>query len=67
VEQATWLVPGRGITVARQRRIATGLRWLYTGREYVPDPRRIRLVADGRSTDAARVKREALDAAQMRD
>jgi hypothetical protein len=32
VGQATWLVPFRGLTVAGQRRITTGLRWLYTGR-----------------------------------
>jgi len=46
--------PKRGITVAGQRRITTGLRWLYTGREYVPDARRIRLAADARSANAAR-------------
>jgi hypothetical protein len=32
VGQATWLVPRGGVTVAGQRRIATGRRWLYTGR-----------------------------------
>jgi transcriptional regulator GlxA family with amidase domain len=48
VEQATWLVPRGGVTVAGQRRIATGLRWLYTGREYVPSRERIRPAADTR-------------------
>jgi hypothetical protein len=41
VGQATWLVPEGDLTVAGQRRLWAGLRWLYTGREYVyPTSRR---------------------------
>ena len=50
VGQATWLVPFRGVTVAGQRRITTGLRWFYTGREYVPGSERIRPTPDARDT-----------------
>src|SRR5918996_664329 len=36
MEQASWLVPRRGFTVAGQRRACTGLRCLHAGRGYVP-------------------------------
>src|SRR5437764_1369623 len=55
VGQATWLVPFRGVTVAGQRRIPTGLRWLYTGqgvcarqREDTSDAGRARHREEGR-------------------
>lgn len=32
VGQATWLIPRRGVTVAGQRRVVTGLRCVYAGR-----------------------------------
>jgi hypothetical protein len=64
VGQATWLVPRRGVTVAGQRRIATGLRWLYTGREYVPDRERIRPAPDARRASA---DAPAIDAVGGRD